>query len=260
MRFNSLVTLLLVLLLLGCSTGSNYAPIEDRSKTPFSFNKHHIVSHGETLYSIAWRYNLDARGLAATNKIKSPYVIHPGNKLLLNDKGKVTFSHKKRSSSVTKTARSSSTKRSVKAPASSASNPPKSSQVVVTKDFPFRWYWPAKGKLSKSFKATAPQHKGIDLHGKLREPVFAANSGKVVYAGSGLTGYGKLLILKHGDRYLSAYAHNSTLLVGEGQMIKVGQKIAEMGDTGTSTNTVKLHFEIRRDGKPVDPTRLLPKR
>ena len=100
--------------ILGCGTGSNYAPLEDRAKTPFSFNKHHIVSKGETLYSIAWRYNLDARGLAATNKISSPYVIHPGDKLLLNDKTKVTVSAKPRSTAVPKSktsAAKSSTKR-----------------------------------------------------------------------------------------------------------------------------------------------------
>ena len=88
--------------------------------------------------------------------------------------------------------------------------------------------------------------------------MYAANSGKIVYAGSGLVGYGKLLIIKHSDIYLSAYAHNNRLLVKEGQMVKVGQKVAEMGDTGT--DSIKLHFEIRKNGKPVDPLKLLPRR
>ena len=251
---------LLVLPIWGCGTGSNYAPLEDRSKTPFSFNKHHIVSKGETLYSIAWRYNLDVRGLAATNHLASPYVIHPGDKLLLNDKAKVTSPSKKRPSPAKNTSSKVVTK-TVEAPSSKpSSSRPKPVSVKVDNNYPFRWQWPSKQPVIKSFRYQAPQHKGIDLKGKLREPVFAANSGKVVYAGSGLAGYGNLLILKHGDRYLSAYAHNSKLLVNEGQMIKVGQKIAEMGDTGTSTNTVKLHFEIRRDGKPVNPIGLLPKR
>jgi lipoprotein NlpD len=100
------------------------------------------------------------------------------------------------------------------------------------------------------------QHKGIDIRGELGEPVYAVNSGKVVYAGSGLVGYGNLLIIKHSDRYLSAYAHNSRLLVGEGKIVKAGDRIAEIGDSGT--DSVKLHFEIRCDGEPIDPLRILP--
>ena len=260
MRLLPFLTVLSVLLLSACGTGSNYAPLEDRSKTPFSFNKHHIVSRGETLYSIAWRYDLDVRGLAATNNIAAPYIIHPGNKVLLNDKGKVTSATKKSPVIAARQASKPSPKVTTATAVNSTSAYKKTAQETLPKGYPFRWQWPAKGRVTKSFRAAAPQHKGIDLHGDLRESVLAANSGKVVYAGSGLAGYGKLIILKHGESYLSAYAHNSKLLVNEGQMIKVGQKIAEMGDTGTSTNRVKLHFEIRRDGKPVNPISLLPKR
>lgn len=108
------------------------------------------------------------------------------------------------------------------------------------------------------FEGDSGVNKGIDLGGKLGESVLAAASGQVVYAGSGLRGYGKLLIIKHNDIFLSAYAHNDHILVKEGDLVKAGQKIADMGSSGT--DRVKLHFEIRSDGKPVDPLKLLPKR
>jgi lipoprotein NlpD len=124
--------------------------------------------------------------------------------------------------------------------------------------YPFKWQWPARGKLIRGYQSSGTVHRGIDLKGKLGEPVYAANSGVVVYAGSGLKGYGNLLIIKHNEYYLSAYGHNSELLVSEGENVKSGQQIAKIGDTGT--NEFKLHFEIRRDGKPVDPTGLLPRK
>ncbi|WP_019530497.1 peptidoglycan DD-metalloendopeptidase family protein [Dasania marina] len=260
LKLLSLWTVFYVLLLSGCGTGSNYAPIEDRSKIPFSFNKHHIVSRGETLYSIAWRYDLDARGLAATNHIAAPYLIRPGDKVLLNDQAKVTSAVTGSAPSAVPRLPKASRKSAVASTTKQTVSYKEATSVTLPKGYPFRWQWPAKGRVIKSFRGSAPQHKGIDLHGVLREPVLAANSGTVVYAGSGLAGYGKLIIVKHGESYLSAYAHNSKLLVNEGQLIKVGQKIAEMGDSGTSTNHVKLHFEIRRDGKPVNPESLLPKR
>ena len=126
------------------------------------------------------------------------------------------------------------------------------------KRYPDRWQWPAQGALIRPFTTRGVEHKGIDIQGKIGEPVVAANSGKVVYAGSGLVGYGQLLIVRHDDRYLSAYGHNSRLLVREGDTVKGGQRIAELGDTGTSSP--RLHFEIRRDGQPVDPLVLLPAR
>ena len=117
------------------------------------------------------------------------------------------------------------------------------------------WAWPAKGKVVAQF-SEATSLKGIDIAGSAGQPVTASAGGKVVYAGSGLRGYGKLIIIKHNDAYLSAYAHNRDILVKEGQQVSKGQKIAEMGNT--DTDQVKLHFEIRRQGKPVDPLRYLP--
>jgi lipoprotein NlpD len=117
------------------------------------------------------------------------------------------------------------------------------------------WAWPAKGKVVTQF-SDSTTFKGIDIAGSAGQPVTASAGGKVVYAGSGLRGYGKLIIIKHNDAYLSAYAHNRDILVKEGQQVVKGQKIAEMGNT--DTDQVKLHFEIRRQGKPVDPLRYLP--
>ena len=116
--------------------------------------------------------------------------------------------------------------------------------------------WPASGSLIAGFDEA--RNKGFDIAGKAGDPVLAAADGRVVYAGAGLRGYGNLVILKHNNTFLTAYAHNQTLLVKEDQAVRKGQKIAEMGNT--DADRVKLHFEIRRQGKPVDPTRYLPSR
>ncbi len=118
------------------------------------------------------------------------------------------------------------------------------------------WGWPASGKLLATFSEGG--NKGIDIGGRAGEAVVAASGGKVVYSGSGLRGYGKLVIVKHNNNFLTAYAHNQNILVKEGQMVNKGQKIAEMGNT--DTDQVKLHFEVRRQGKPVDPLKFLPQR
>lgn len=118
------------------------------------------------------------------------------------------------------------------------------------------WIWPASGKTIGTFSESGS--KGLDLAGKAGDPVIAAADGKVVYSGTGLRGYGKLVILKHNNTYLSAYAHNQAILVKEGQSVNKGQKIAEMGNT--DADQVKLHFEVRRQGKPVDPLKYLPAR
>jgi lipoprotein NlpD len=118
------------------------------------------------------------------------------------------------------------------------------------------WMWPASGRVLAGFSKGS--NKGVDILGKVGDPVFASASGRVVYSGTGLRGYGKLVIIKHNDTFLSAYAHNSNLLVKEGQSVVRGQKIAEIGNTDSPQ--VKLHFEIRRQGEPVDPLKFLPER
>ncbi|MEW9897480.1 peptidoglycan DD-metalloendopeptidase family protein [Chitinivorax sp. PXF-14] len=129
----------------------------------------------------------------------------------------------------------------------------KAAAGVESNDDVDSWQWPVVGKLIGGFAASG---KGIDIGGKRGQPVLAAAAGKVVYSGTGLRGYGRLLIVKHNKTYLTAYAHNQQLLVKEGEVVNKGDKIAEMGDS--DTDQVKLHFEIRRFGKPVDPLKYLP--
>jgi lipoprotein NlpD len=121
-----------------------------------------------------------------------------------------------------------------------------------------RWQWPTKGKVIQSFSSKDPNRKGIKLAGYAGEAVYASEAGKVVYSGSGLIGYGMLIIVKHNNDYLSAYGHNRKLLVKEGDQVKRGMRIAEMGKNGSGQ--AMLHFEIRRNGNPINPVALLPRR
>lgn len=131
-------------------------------------------------------------------------------------------------------------------------------KVSPGKTGPLRWQWPVKGKVVSTFKRGDALRKGIKVAGKQGDSIIAAESGKVVYSGSGLIGYGRLIIIKHNDKYLSAYGHNRKLLVKQGQQVTKGQKIAELGTSNDGKPL--LHFEIRRNGKPVNPLGLLPKR
>ena len=140
-------------------------------------------------------------------------------------------------------------------PPMATATPRSEGRVPEIDDEKLDWVWPAQGKIISTFSETA-NLKGIDIAGKAGQPVVASASGKVVYAGNGLRGYGKLIIVKHNSTFLSAYAHNREITVKEGQQVTRGQKIAEMGDT--DADQVKLHIEIRRLGKPVDPTKFLP--
>jgi lipoprotein NlpD len=252
------LVLLLLLPLSGCFGGGHYAPVVERQQRLKVAPDNHTVSRGETLYSIAWRYNLDFRGLASTNGLASPFTIYPGQVIRLKRtapaaKRVAAKPPINRTNKAAKSTKPSGRKPGPKVPVAVTTSRP----LMSKKAYPFRWRWPAKGPTVRSYSSSSAVHKGIDIQGNLGEPVYAANSGKVVYAGSGLVGYGELLIIKHDEHYLSAYGHNRKLLVSEGEFVKVGQKIAEFGDTGT--DKVKLHFEIRRDGKPVNPLGLLPR-
>lgn len=243
--------LIACLLTASCSHDPSRVTVTDLRSPPKVTKGQHIVHSGETLYSIAWLYSRDFRELAHKNNIRSPYIIYPGQKINLSIQryGAVTAS----------VAPVSQPKKTVV-----ISNPPvkkhtaKSAAQKSTSFSSGGWQWPASGKIISAYSLQTPVNKGIDIGGKLGEPVKAAASGEVVYAGSDLSGYGRLIILKHNSSYLSAYAHNRDLLVNEGDSVKAGQKIAEIGSTGTTEP--KLHFEIRRDGKPVDPMGYLPGR
>lgn len=231
----------------------------------------YAVQKGDTLYSIALEHGLDYKELAEWNAIEPPYLIRAGQQLRLSSP------HASAQTTALKAppspeARTLTESRPVgenrpagaeadKAPARTAATPDKpqppehgGSQTAGDAEESIEWGWPASGKVVAGFNDGASA-KGIEIGGKVGQPVFASAAGKVVYSGSGLRGYGKLIIIKHNKTYLSAYAHNSQILVREGQTVLKGQKIAEMGSS--DANQVKLHFEIRRFGKPVDPAKYL---
>ena len=197
------------------------------------------VKKGDTLYSISWRYGMNYKSLANINNIRSPYKIFIGQKIRFKSyKTTTTQPSKKTTTTTPKTTKKAATT------ASSANKR-------------LTWRWPTKGRVISTYSKSATGRKGINIAGKSGQNVVASAAGKVVYSGNGLPRYGNLLIIKHNDVYLSAYAHNKKLLVKEGQQVKSGQKIATLGKTGAQQN--QLHFEIRRNGKPVDPMRFLPK-
>lgn len=217
---------------------------------------HYTVVRGDTLYSIAWRYQVDYKSLAKWNKIHSPYTIFVGKKLRLTAPPKPPV---KKVAKVAKPKPSPkpSSKTTTKTKPAEAKKPIKKVVKPTPKKLPTKitWSWPAKGKLISSNTESA--RSGIDIKGKMGQLVKAAADGNVVYSGSGLVGYGNLIIIKHNKSFLSAYGHNSRLLVTEGMSVKRGQPIAEMGNS--ATNQVKLHFEIRKDGKSVGPRKYLPR-
>lgn len=257
---NLFIIMNIILLLAACSTQS-FAPTPDKSQIITNRPKTHIVIPGDTLFSIAWRYGLKYEVLAKHNGISPPYIIRPAQVIRLDVAG-VAGSNKQISS--TRSPASGTAQRTITSQKSQSTRQENKTPTVASKTDKKQvwgapqWRWPGKGPLLSSFQGTNALNKGIDLGGKLGEPVFAAANGQVVYSGSGLRGYGKLLIVKHNETFLSAYAHNDRLLVKEGDLVKAGQRIADMGSSGT--DRVKLHFEIRRDGTPVDPLKFLPRR
>jgi len=290
-----LSTALLLALLAGCSYQPVKAPIDSRNTEPVSKPKiisaprpdsrsisrsaqapvkplkpdFYVVRHKDTLYSIAWQHGLSSRELAALNGIRSPYTIYAGQRLRVQaaTAGQVAtpVPLKPRTpvaiASPARPVASTATK-PVSRPApvpspKSRSKPVTPPKQVAAPAYNGKWVWPTRGRLLRSFQPKSNGKKGIDIGGHLDQPVKAAANGTVVYAGSGLVGYGRLIIVKHNESLLSAYGHNNTLLVTDGEHVTAGQMIAKMGSSGTSRN--ELYFEIRKDGKPVDPMRYLPK-
>ena len=209
------------------------------------------VQRGDTLYGIAFRNGIDVRDLAAWNGIAPPYTIYPGQSLRLYPRGGVR-------AIATTTPRPPVVAPAGPRPAAPTQVRPPPAVVPAPVASPTTWRWPAEGELIARYVAGEPTKQGIDVAGSSGAPVRAAADGVVVYSGSGLVGYGELIIVKHNEAWLSAYGHNRTRLVNEGQLVKAGQQIAELGRTGAARDM--LHFEIRYNGKPVDPLVYLPKR
>ena len=229
MKATQILLLILIMVASGCSNYS--APIVSREQPPSTRITKHQVAPGDTLYSIAWRYDLDVRLLARANGLSQPYPIRKGQVLSLNTKG-VKLSSRPASSS-----RQSA--------ASSARSAPASKPMVFSQNLV--WQWPIKGNVVEGF---SPKNlrKGLSIKSNNGPEVRPAAPGTVVYAGDGLRGYGKLVIIKHSEILLSAYAHNEKILVKEGQSVKSTETISKLGSKKT------LYFEIRKDGYPVNPS------
>ena len=276
-----------VLLLAGCATSNNQAPVEDRSaaaRTPVpnvvppalpaadpaserpkpgaeNMGKvgYYTVRPGDTMIRIGLETGQNWKDLVKWNELENPNLIEVGQTLRVMPPG--TDPNGAGTKPVT-TAKVETRPLSAATPVGGAAPAAAPSQTAATSsgtrdgDDDISWMWPAGGPVASGFDET--RSKGLAITGKPGDPVMAAADGRVVYAGSGLRGYGNLVILKHNNTYLTAYAHNQTLLVKEDQSVRRGQKIAEMG--ATDAERVQLHFEIRKLGKPVDPAKLLPPR
>lgn len=205
------------------------------------------VRRGDTVYRLAVNNGISPLDLATWNSIAPPYTIYPGQRLRLYPSGGASAP--------------SSTASAPSRPASSDSRPSDPSAQApppAPASSPVSWRWPADGQLVARFSAGDPTKQGIGIAGNGGQPVQAAGDGVVVYSGSGLVGYGELIIVKHDEQWLSAYGHNRSRLVNEGERVSAGQQIAEMGRSGAARNM--LHFEIRHNGRPVDPLAYLPSR
>ena len=285
-----------VLLLSGCLGGNYQAPISDQSEimdqsgpeivtnsddSPSRYDSNnsqatsrlpardlttavdqpaiHRVVRGDSLYSIAFQYDLDVRSLALANNLTPPYTVFVGQVLNLElDRPMTTVAAGESSlvsvgqvvgnNSVARAQPASSTPRGV-------IRQPLSRAPVVSEEP--QWQWPVRGRILTNFQADTSARKGIDIGAVAGQPIQAAASGEVVYAGNGIQGSGNLIIIRHNERLLSAYAHNRTMLVSEGQQVRPGDQI---GEAGVDAEGVPLvHFEIRLDGKPVDPLDYLPR-
>jgi lipoprotein NlpD len=212
---------------------------------------YHQVRPDDTLYSISWHYNQDYHQIAQWNGIEPPYVIHEGEWLrVAPPRGKAAVRTLPIASEINKTAPKKI------APSVNSPETKRSEKSDIVSRVDVEWIWPTKGRVVEKFNANSPGNQGIDISASIGAPVYAASAGKVVYSGNGLRGYGNLIIIKHNDKYLSAYGHNQQNLVKEGLQVKQGEMIARVGNT--EAERVQLHFQIRIDGKPVDPLRYLP--
>ncbi|MGB0835528.1 MAG: peptidoglycan DD-metalloendopeptidase family protein [Psychrobium sp.] len=272
-----LLSAVIVLTMAACTTPTGPAPVSSISVSqknkPYPIKltgKKYKVKKGDTLYSIAFAAGMSAKELSKINNIKPPYIIYPGKWLsLVNEKPSIKIVKKNEVSKkwqkkLDRQNKDTYSKNVIK-PKRSTTKQTKSVKVVSTvkKKSNYakkisKWIWPAKGRVVSAYSATKQGNKGIDIAGLKGSNIVASAAGKVVYAGNALRGYGNLIIIKHNDNYLSAYAHNDAIFVKEKQRIKQGQVIAKMGNT--ESERVQLHFEIRFRGKSVNPANYLPKR
>ncbi len=250
-------------------------PAKTVSQPAARTNSSHIVRRGETLYSIAWQHGLTVGELARQNRIHPPYTIYAGQQLRVSPPARAVAPVRIQPLPDRQAAQPVPPRLAVKPAPQPVPGPPAepapAKATLPAKQAPAAakppgpggggydgsWAWPTRGRVLRGFQPGGTGKKGIDIGGHHAQPVKAAAGGKVVYAGSGLVGYGRLIIVKHNENLLSAYGHNSKLLVAEGDVVDKGDNIAKMGNSGT--NRTALYFEIRKDGKPVNPMRYLPR-
>lgn len=218
-----------------------------------------VVKRGDTLYRIAVNNGISPMDLALWNNIAPPYTIYPGQRLrLFPGSGTAAARGPATPPPRTPAQRPSTAGTSQRPPAVQPTQAPPQPAAQTPAASPFSWRWPTDGQIVARFVSGDPTKQGIGIAGNAGQPVRAAADGVVVYSGSGLIGYGELVIIKHDEQWLTAYGHNRTRMVNEGARVSAGQQIAEMGRTGSARDM--LHFEIRYNGKPVDPLRYLPAR
>ncbi|OFE13813.1 hypothetical protein PHACT_00425 [Pseudohongiella acticola] len=215
----------------------------------------HTVARGDTLYSIAWTHNIDYRRLALANNLSAPYTIYPGQQLNLSESGVSESAISALPDIPASPAGELATTTGQRPQA--AIDARRTGSVSTRQTEGVSWQWPAEGRMLSMF-SEAGANRGIDIAGMQGQSVYAAADGDVVYAGSGIQGAGNLVILRHSARHLSAYMYNRAMVVGEGDRVRAGDKIAEMGSGPNGRDL--LHFEVRVDGKPTDPVRFLPSR
>lgn len=242
-RFGIAACVMGLALIAGCTTSGSRAPVNDlnSNKSSSASGKIYTVKAGDSLSKIARANGVDEATLIRLNKISNPNRLEIGQVLRLSDGAEPVATGTKPITSSKPEARPLEAE-------TPAQPPSRASDAGV-----ISWGWPAKGNVVQNFTTAS---KGIDIAGNAGDPVEAAANGKVVYSGNGLRGYGNLVILDHGNGFVTAYAHNRALSVKKDQEVKKGTKIAEMGQTDSTT--VKLHFEVRRQGTPVDPLQYLP--
>ena len=272
-----------------------HAPVRPNAPPPAFVETYRVVK-GDTLFGIAFRHGVDYRDLAQWNDIAAPYKIYVGRELKMGPAGSAapatstvavsppasssakplanskpdippSSANSSGSASSTSSAPAASTSIAASSTTSGTSSPQTTSNPsTVTPPAPKEptssggpaWRWPSKGAMISGYVAGDQTRQGVDIAGKAGDPVTAAADGNVVYSGNGLVGYGELIIIKHNDTFLSAYGHNRKRLVEEGQRVTAGQQIAEMGSSSASRDM--LHFEIRKNGKPINPLDYLPSR
>lgn len=245
-RYAFALTLMVIMaFLVGCFDNSRLAPVVNAWYQTRASENTYRVQPGDTIYSIAWAFGLDYRALAQVNHLRSPYEIVVGQRLRMTNIPHGFYQNNRSIKPIMEKPKLSGSKNTILPKIRHYSN----------NHAPLRWRFPTQGRLVERFDPNVIGRQGIALTGRFGQPVYAAAAGEVVYSGDGVRGYGNLVIIKHNDHYLSAYAFNERNMVRVGDIVQTGSLIARMGRN--NAGQILLYFEIRRDGKPVDPLQFL---